>query len=328
MGISNPIKVLTNPEGLKNMMFLRRFWLRRLIPMDFPYIINIEPTNNCNLKCVMCARQLSERQVGSMDMDLYRQIIDESVDHGRRFRIFLVKDGEPLLHPRLPEMVEYAKVRRAARAVTIISNGISLNQDLAQDLIQAGLDDLTISIDAVSAEQYSNVKGVDGLAKVEDNIQGLMELRKKFKTAKPFLRVRMVQLKQNMAEVEAFKEKWGKTADAVDITEFHSWTGAVEDMSPNGQPRLKRYPCPLLWYTGVINWDGSVSLCCIDYNCKGIVGNVKQQSLRDIWNGEKLRQVRRNHLDAEYDQVEICANCEYWSIKEDIGDWLRRKQYV
>lgn len=318
-----------NPQVLKKSMFLRELFLKMKLPMDFPYILNIEPTNACNLNCMMCPREKSKRKVGFISIDLYKKIIDECANHKKLFRLFLQKDGEPLLHPDIVEMVRYAKEKKVAKHVSIITNGVALKEELAEGLIKAGLDEIIFSIDTTDPQKYIKIKGKDHLEKVEKNIENLIKIRSSLKAKNPYIHARIINMNLSEEELTSFRNRWA-IADDIDLIPFHTWHSAIEGeltYKKNGKD-IKRYPCSLLWYTGVINWDGEFSLCCIDYNSDGIVGDVNNQTVHEIWNGEEMRKIRKYHIDGEYDKIKICSKCEYWLIKEDIGDFLREKQIL
>jgi len=330
MGIRQLWNNLRNPERLKRNMFVRELFLKLQLPFKYPYILNIEPTNACNLVCSFCPRDISGRKVGFMPLEFFQKICDEAAEHGPIFRILLQKDGESLIHPDIDKMIAYAKKVRASKVVSLISNGIPLNRKMSRKLIEAGLDDLTISIDAVEPKGYAQLKGPDEYQKVVDNIHTFLEVRREMGAKKPFIEARMVHERGNEAAVERFTEIWQGVVDKVDITPYHTWLGSVEDKTSDyaRAKEIERYPCALLWYTGVINWDGKVSLCCIDYACQGIVGDLNDQTMYEVWNSPEMNRIRRAHVEDDTDSVPICSMCNYWQIKENIGPWLKRKPNV
>src|SRR3972149_9206061 len=154
-------------EQLKKIKLIRRFALQRKISFVFPVRLNIEPTNYCNLSCSMCPRELN-RPFGYMDINLFQKVIDESILYGRRLIITINKDGEPLLHPELPQMIQYAKHKKAAFKVNFYTNGILLTEEKTLELIKSGLDTIHISMDAFTNETYRKIKNSQRLETVEE----------------------------------------------------------------------------------------------------------------------------------------------------------------
>lgn len=310
-------------DRFKRLIWLRRLYLKTVLPLDFPIIMNIEPTNRCNLACTMCPRAESGRPLADLEWGVFERLCDELAVEGPIRRVFLQKDGEPLLHPRLAEMVERLKVKRAANSVAIITNGTLLTSRRFEALAAAGLDDLIISLDAVDPTAYASLKGADRYAEVVGNIEAALAIKRSKGWRKPLIKARMVDRAGHAAEVEAFRRRWEGVADAVDITPYHTWIGAVDDCRT--YTVRDRYPCSLLWYTGIVNADGTVSPCCIDYSCRGVLGRLGEGGFKAIWNGAALNRLRRQHLLRRYGETAICGPCDYWLIKEDLGAWLRRK---
>ena len=109
---------------------IRNIIEKNRISLDFPSNLFIEPTNLCNLKCRMCPQNDNENvERGFMDMETYRKVIDESLRNGKRTAIFFHKDGEPLLHDGLFEMIEYAVSKKAAYRTHLSTNAHLLNEE-------------------------------------------------------------------------------------------------------------------------------------------------------------------------------------------------------
>ncbi len=309
-------------------MVARRIYLKMKIPMKFPLIVNVDPTNACNLRCTMCpnSRETVIKK-GFMDMDLYRKIICEIEKQKKRiYRFFLVKDGEPLLHKNIVEMVSLAKEKKIANIVTVVTNGVLLDEEKATGFIGSGLDDIGISVDAATRETYHKIKGRDDYDILVANIERLVELKKKMKKKNPNIRLKFIETEDNKHEKEIFINKWKNKVDKLEINPLHDWGGSLEvDQTGSLCGKSLRYPCALLWYTMVINCNGTVSLCCIDYNWETVVGSVKDNTLEEIWNGKAMEEIRRKHVFDEYETLPLCKTCTYWKIKEDLKSYLKKK---
>jgi len=301
----------------KETILINKIDLKSVLPLDFPLSINIEVTNACNLRCVMCPREMSSKQVGFIKFDLFKKIIDECSNR-RLKKIILHKDGEPLLHPELPEMVRYAKEANAADILSLTTNGILLDERLAVKLVESGLDEVCISIDAADPKTYEKIKGKDAYEIVESNCEKLAKMKNKF----PFITVKFIRMKENINEEQGFLKRW-ETLLSISTSHYWDWGGAVTDSSID-KNKTTNLPCDILWYAMAVNWDGAVSVCCVDWDCKGIIGNVSKNSLCEIWHGEKLHNIRKIHLELKAQTLPVCTNCTYkkFSSREEIGTWL------
>lgn len=315
-------------EKFKRVKLIRKMVLKKKISFEFPVRFNVEPTNYCNLSCSMCPRELN-RPFGYMEFNLFKKIIDESILYGKRLIITLNKDGEPLLHPELTQMIKYAKDKGAAHKINFYSNGILLSEAKSIELIKSGLDTIHISIDAFSNETYKKIKNSQKLEVVEENVKKLVELKKKFLSKIPLVIVKIIRTPETQAEIKQFINKWKGIANFIEIGEYHTWDGTLDNSSLFDQTdstmRRKRYPCTFLWYNPVILWDGRVTTCCVDYQGKGTVGNIKEETLAEIWQGDTLQKIRKAHLEGQYSTIPLCSKCQFWKCEVNIEKWLRSK---
>jgi MoaA/NifB/PqqE/SkfB family radical SAM enzyme len=309
---------------LKRVKILRNIMLMFKISSKFPIFLLIEPTNDCNLDCYFCPRGKSKREIGYMDFELYKKIIDESLKFGKRMMLGLQKDGEPLLHPLILEMIKYAKDNSAAHMVHLATNALALDEEMAAGILNSGLDELLISIDAVNDKTYKKIKGKDELCRVETNVYQFLQLKKKMKSKKPFVRVKLIKMADNIGEVELFRQKWKGLADWVEIADLFPW-GETKNIDTGFTNNLSRYTCLFPWYWPAINWNGIVSTCCYDFNSEGVMGNICVDTLSNIWKNPDFQDIRYAHFSGEYEKIALCAKCKPWSMSPNIGNWLKRK---
>jgi len=300
--------------------------IQRRIAADFPLMLNIEPTNACNSRCRHCPRELNVEKHGVhfMRMDLFQAIIDQIAPY-RLLMLNFHKDGEPLLHPQLPEMVAYAKEKACAEILHLNTNGILLDSDVGRGIIAAGIDDITVSIDAAREVSYRNLKRVSGLRRVEAGVQAIIDYRNEIK-GPTVIRVKIMACEDiTPAEINLFRERWEGVADQVQVTGMHNWGGALEEITVTDQKSSTRYPCALLWYLLAVNSNGLVSKCNYDWNYSGVVGDIRNQSLTEIWRSPAARHGRRAHLQGRWDYNDVCAGCVAWVAFGDLIDILKER---
>ena len=276
-----------------------------------PDIVQIESTNLCNAKCVFCPRDEMHRQQGIMDMDLYRKVVDECAALGIT-HVRMHNYGEPFLDRRLVEKVRYAKTRGIAE-VGMISNGSLITPEIAQGLIDAGLDAINISVDASGKETFERTRVNLDYDVVTENIRTLARLRREAGRTRPKLILSFVR-QQGSAEEQTFIDTWRAIADKIHITDLHNWAGTLHGHSDVA------YPCYRLWLTFTVLWDGRVSLCCADFDGRHVLGDLRTSTIRDVWNSPAYRAVRRQHLESG--GPEICRSCDL--PKKDSPLWVAK----
>jgi radical SAM protein with 4Fe4S-binding SPASM domain len=276
-----------------------------------PLQVMIENTNACNLKCIHCPHKNMKREIGFMDMSLYKRIIDECIKLGIS-QIDIHQFGEPLLDPLFIDRVRYAKVK-GIKLVTTNTNGLLLTKDKAKELIKTGIDQIIISIDAATSKTYDIVRPPGDLEIVKKNVKNLIKIRNITNSKGPRIVVDHVEMPENVHETKLFIKKWKDVADSVCVSYAHTWLKSV-DKAPTGLHGSEiREPCRLLWTNMVIAWDGKVPLCCVDYECEHIIDDVWKKSIKEIWSGEKMQKIRSAHLQRKFDEVSPCNRCDYRS---------------
>ncbi|MBM3265265.1 MAG: radical SAM protein [candidate division Zixibacteria bacterium] len=295
-----------------------RRWLRDAFvqrKLVFPQVVSIESSSHCNADCIMCPREQLTRTKGNMSMDLYRKVIDECARHKRYVRLIQpFMFGEPFINKRLVEMIRYAKEKLPRTPINVSTNGSLLYPAKAQELIDVGLDKINIDIDGATKETFEAVRiGLD-YEEVVENARHLMGLKKRLGLRKPEITVTIIQMEPTEGEIEAFVELWKPAADHVVVQRYTTWTGSVEDRNTGEIAEASAaggftFPCKHPWEEFVIAHDGKVSLCCLDFDFKIVVGDVNTQSIREIWNGAPLEEVRRRMIDNRYHELELCSQC-------------------
>jgi radical SAM protein with 4Fe4S-binding SPASM domain len=264
-----------------------------------PEIVQIEATNICNAKCTFCPRDDMTRRQGIMDWALYTKIVDECAGLGIG-HVRMHNYGEAFADKELPEKIAYAK-SKGIREVGVITNGSLLGPDVAKAVIEAGLDAINISLDAAGKETFESTRLGLKYDKVVANVEGLVRVRSELGRKRPKLILSFVR-QGNSAEEQAFIDHWSAVADKIHITELHNWAGSRSRRAD------VNFPCYRQWLTFTVLWDGRVSLCCADLDGRVVLGDLKSQSIADVWNSDAYRRVRREQLESG--GPEICRNCD------------------
>jgi MoaA/NifB/PqqE/SkfB family radical SAM enzyme len=298
---------------------LNRRDLAKLLPLDTPLSLSIDPASICNFKCGFCACGRANRQnwaphrkVGVLEWELFCGIID-----GMRFpqqikALHLYKEGEPLLNPRLADMVAYAKLGGVAERVDFTTNAALLMPDKGRELVAAGLDRVNISIEGLDDEGYKRNSGVNfSFETIVENVRSLYECREQLR-----IFVKIPQEFLGTHTTNEFYDTFGDMCDEIAVEhlsncwpEFEYDTGDAQASNVNGLDVTPNEICPLLFYHMTVNSDGTASACYVDWNRKLIIGDAKTETLTDIWTGTALATLRRAHLNLCRDTFSPCANC-------------------
>lgn len=295
-----------------NYIEYRRQWEmnpRNKIVSDFPLHLDIEPTGRCNLMCKHCYRFSRRTNIDDMDMELFKKIIDE----GKKYNLSAINlswMGEPFLHPKIMEMLDYAKSQKVLD-IFINTNGTLIDKEMTKKILDSGsINTIIFSLDSITEEKYNRVKYGSDFKLVNQNINYLIELKERRGLSKPKIIVQMIDQKQTHEELMAFIYHWRTRADRVRISTYQSPDGKLNDKMRSRSPPEIMFPCPQLWQRLVIAWDGTVYPCLGDNACRESLGNVKETSIYSIWHGDRLNYLRKKHTKLEADDIEMCSHCD------------------
>jgi radical SAM protein with 4Fe4S-binding SPASM domain len=282
---------------------------KKIEPKQMPVRLWIEPTNHCNLKCVMCPnKDLEKKDKGFMEFGLFKKIIDEVSEFA--FDVHLLHRGESLLHPEFFRMARYAHDKKLI--VKFHTNGTLLDEEKAHKLIASGIDQFSFSFDGYDKDTYESIRVNGDFDKTVNNIRRFLEIKKELKSKKPYTILELINFPDSAIKSDAEKQKAfldnfkGLPLDKLIIKEFHNWAGEVEMK----HARKTFSPCTFLWNALIVFWDGAVLPCTQDFFGYYIVGNVNDSSLAEIWNNEKMVHLREQHLKKDIDEFITCRECD------------------
>ena len=294
---------------------------------EFPLAMDLELTRSCNLRCPMCHTLYIEKPSYKaykdgdtskfMQFDIFKKAIDEAVQYPEFSSVKLNLRGEPTLHPDFCDFVRYAK-DNGVLEVIMNTNG---NYDMeAGDIYLSDIDEVAFSIDAVSPEVYKRVRVGGDLYLLYTNIFELMWFQKDYEKK---IRIRMSYVEQNLNkhETELFKQFW--TAIGVDRITVNDVYNPGDKISGDLGFKLtinkEEYCCPQLWQRLIVMCDGTVWPCCMAFDQQKdlYLGNIKDNSINELWLSNKLMYLRSMHQDGNYQAIKSCNSCPY--PKETLG---------
>jgi len=298
------------------------------VPLDTPFLVYIDPSNVCNFKCRFCPtghpQLLKEvnRPAKIMEFELFKKIIDELSRFPDKIRaMFFHKDGEPLLNPRLGEMMTMAVQRGCSEKYWLTTNASLLTQEWAEKIVSSGIDAVRLSIEHVNAEGYREMtqtySNYNGILK---GVAALFEERER-RGSKMYIAAKLIDFDFTPEQLDKFAHDFSDITDDILLTEPNAWThNNVYDFTLGVKPKagydgvmpLKpdRIACFNPFYNLAVNVDGQVGLCPLDWSLATIVGNVTRESLYDIWKGKRAREFQVLQLSGRRHENPACRNCE------------------
>lgn len=230
----------------------------------------LETRTDCNRKCKFCPQAHFSRPLKSMDWNVFTKVIDDLAEMKFSGRVALYMTNEPLIEPRLMEMIKYARIKSARFFIDITTNGKNLSSKLLDELFLQGLDN--ININDYRSDRKSS----------PDKISKSLE-----KTIRDFKsNPKVTYNKRSTVEV------------------LSNYAGTIKDNNRELLSKFCNYPFRKL----AISAEGNIILCCNDYIYKTNFGNVLSENLSNIWNSEALNNYRNNLLNETREG--ICIGCD------------------
>lgn len=312
----NGVKVLGSYQFSK--------WTKRSVQWGYPISISFEPTTSCNLRCPECPSGLRafSRPTGMLKKDFFTETIDQ-LSKELLYLVFYFQ-GEPYLNPDFLDMVRYATSKKIYTATS--TNAHYLNDANARRTVESGLDRLIISIDGTTQETYQQYRVGGRLDKVLEGASNIVKWKKQLKSKTPFIIFQFLVVRHNEHQIEQVK----KLAEEIGVDQVRLKTAQVYDYEndPNqlipSNEKYSRYKknregrmsfkgnnanhCWRLWHDPVITWDGAVVPCCFDKDAQHKLGNLQQQSFKELWQNKEYRHFRSQVLQSRKN-IDICANC-------------------
>jgi radical SAM protein with 4Fe4S-binding SPASM domain len=274
--------------------------------LNYPNQVILELVNRCNLECVMCYQGYRN------DTKKYTLSDDDLVELFKDFKknklnSLLISISEPLLYKNIEKVFDLAR-DADIMDILLFTNGTLLNEKNSLKILNSTVTRLFVSIDAFTPEAYNKVripvtnsiKNSDArIKKLEENIKNFINLRNQQNKKFPLVRTSFVALKENEKEIDSFTDKWVNIVDSVEVQKEVS-INAYEDIKKFNQSELfeyakkgqKKYECRQPWTTLGVYSDGSVTPCCNTFGRNLPIGNIKDNSVSEIWKSELIENVR------------------------------------
>lgn len=297
--------------------------LQNVIPLDTPFVVHIETGNTCNFKCKFCpainenVHKKYNIKKGLITKELYEKIVNDLKEFPNKVkRIYFHVAGEPLVHKDIVYFIKYAKNANIANELVMVTNGALLTKELSNQLADAGLDIIQISVEGVNSQQYKEITGVDiDYNKFVENIGYLYSVKNKDCT----IYAKILDCGLSDDDKNKFYRDFSNIADHCIIEHLidacpselvDTTLGLGQTTTQEGKPLVEKLICTPVFYSLSINYNGIVGACSCDYAKQINIGNVNNQSLLEIWNGEKLRSFQKMMLLGKRKEHPYCGVCK------------------
>jgi len=285
------------------------------IEVDYPLHINFEINFGCNFKCDFCPHSIPYSKWGylvksnlKIPFDKYCKIIDEGVENGL-CSVELNGINEPLLEKDIFKYSDYA-TKNGIIITSLHTNASLLNKKIAERILDTNISIISVSLDALKEETYKKIRKRNNISDVINNVVSLINMKKN--RLLPLIRISFVENKINYKEKKMFNEFW---KDKVDLVSFSSFSNPFVSQGKYSQIendfRLVKdsfRECREPFLRLFIRNDGSVNPCCSFFSGEMCVGNIYDNSIYEIWNGNKINEIRKK-ITNNMEEILACQKC-------------------
>jgi len=292
----------------------------------WPPALLLDVTNRCNAKCAWCPNP-DLTDLGVMKMDLFKKIIDDYAVKGGvvHFGTF----GEPLMDKTLREKIQYLRQYPRIRRIEVLTNAFFMNGKIIPTLLEHAVA-VDISLDELDRETFEDVKKMS-YDVVRNNIVDLLEANDRRDRPVPVnFRIKTLKTMEETLSHEFFRkiQSHNCTIALTPINDniISNWAGRFDKenfldqygIASSGTAKFNhkrfnltnRAPCTQLWKWMVVYWDGSVVLCCADMFSSTAVGNLREDSIAEVWQGTVLTELRKKMIARKRFDIPLCQNCD------------------
>lgn len=325
----------------------QRVPLEQVVPLSTPYIVYIDPSGACNFKCNFCPCYMSDYRAEErhtvMSMELFEKILRDLKEMDEQIKVvYLWGFGEPLVNRNLPDMVKRLREEQVCRDIRIYTNGSLLSPEVGHALVDYGVNLIRVSLEGINAETYSELCGYN--MDYEELVGNLAELYR-YSRGKMQLGIKIVNASLKTREdVSRFYDTFEPISDFLYIENIENvWPDCPEIVVDNSQNmyseqwntvfgRKKNKVCAEPLISMMIHSNGIVSACCADWKFATAYGDVREKSIKEIWNSEELKQFQLAHLERGRQALPFCEDCIIESdddidcVAGEIAGRIRRKR--
>lgn len=271
-----------------------------------PKILQIENTNLCNARCVMCPHVIMKRKGKIMELNEFKKILDNVMKNYEIKRLVITGFGEPLIDSNLVEKIDYVNKRYPKLKIDLYTNASLLTEKIADKLLKRKIDRVTFSINGTE-KNYKKIMKID-YKKTRKNVLYFLQ-QKKSLNHKILTNISLMILKENEKDIKDFISFWRDLADSVRVYAPSDWAGTLRNIEKRQEFGGKRWPCTGLWNQIMVDVDGNVIMCCRDYESRVKFGNLLKQDIKEIRNSENYQSLLKNQLSFSF-STPVCKNCD------------------
>ena len=269
--------------------------------------IRVEVTTRCNYNCLICPRERLTRKLDTMSLSMFKLILDKILTETKQYRVCTFSGyGEPLMDPTILGKIEHARAK--GLQVLMLTNASLLTVEKFKKLDKLGVDSIRVSFYGASPSVYNKVHNINNkhmYNRIRKRLTEICDLKKNTE----ILLTYNVEEFINKSDTENWIKYWKDKADLLEVWTPHNW---VDGRLYRKVQKQKLKTCGRPWKTPLqVQVDGTVNMCCFDFDGQLTLGDLKTQSLKEIFSSALYRKIKKHHVNGRFKGSKlICENCD------------------
>lgn len=298
---------------------------------DFlPAVYVLEPTNRCNVDCIMCPNSdFADHELGDIALDEFSRIVSAISPTAELTMLYFL--GEPTVHPAFTDLLKIA--RGGLKGRIVVSTNATKMSSAHIDALIKNTDVILVCIDRWDRESYERIRRGSSFDEVVRTTERILAARGT--GSSPLVVVKMLDINPRPGTREAWKtevtefQRYWTAKGAIALSGWlNTWAGQFIQLDrlrsqPTPYSSGNRVACADLWFKMVINWRGEVPMCCHNWNSSIPLGDVNTRSIEAVWQGPEVVRLRDSHAHGDYTCTSLCQSCKEWARADELDAYLR-----
>ena len=273
-----------------------------------PKLLQIETTNFCNAKCIMCPHIYMKRKQKNMSQEEFIKICKNILPYENIELMVLSGFGEPFIDSGLIDKIKWINQNYPKMQIDLYTNASLLTTQVIEEFLKLKIHKINFSINGTE-KSYQKIMKLD-YGNTKKNIIYFLKKRKENKINYPLVNLSLMIIEENKNEIEKIINFWENKVDSVMAYLPSDWAGKLKISSINKNPfPKKRWPCQILWNSITVDVEGNFIMCCRDYESKIKFGNLLKENILKIKGSKKFKDLLKNQLDYKFN-TPICSSCD------------------
>lgn len=304
---------------LQSPVAIQRISLEDAAPLSTPLIIYLEPSGYCNLKCEFCPHSFSGGGIlkDIMEFSLVRKLVDDIKEFDQKLAMVRIcGDGEPLLNPKITDIIKYLYESKIANKIELVTNGILMTNEISDEIAKY-CNRIIISIEGLDEDSYVKFTGRSiQVEKLRQQIAYLYRKRECIVHVKIHdkalsnvengreLFFKMFSQICDEIDIENLIDMWPEFESSLDLKDRKEFRYSVNE----NKVKNNKVVCPQIFKSLQIYANGDITPCCVDWKRINNLGNINEISIKKIWK-DQLEALQIKHLRGERFSFAPCKSC-------------------